>query len=105
VAILFSYAFADDRGNGGGIVVNYNEVNKRISDAAGAITGTRSARLRIWDTDLGQTKETAFYNEVFPPGSYSMAIPGNVRAVELTDPAGDTYWGMPANYKWVFTLE
>lgn len=105
MAVLFSYSFADDQGNGGGIVVNYNEVNKRISDAAGAVIGTRSVRLRIWDEDLGQTRETAFYNEVFAPGSYSAMIPGNVRAVDETDPVtGEVYDAMPPNYKWTFTL-
>lgn len=105
MSILFSYSFADHEGNGGGIVVNYNATNKRISDAAGAVTGNRSVRLRIWDLDQDQTPETAFYNVLYAPGSYSENIPGGIRAVTAVDFSGKEYDALPENYRWDFTLE
>jgi len=74
------------------IAIEYNEANRRVTQASWVLAAGYIAWVRVW-----QNLSLVYESTIAGPETGAENIPGNLRVEEVTDYSGETYLDHPAN--------
>jgi len=82
------------------IAIEYNEANRRVTQASWVLAAGYTAWVKIW-----QNLSLVYERTIVGPVTGAENIPGNLRVVETTNYAGETYLDLPPEITYQINVE